>query len=71
MADLLPILPLLPYSHLFFHVPVVCCLEGKVSLCSVPNAQESRSPVKDLSAFIILPLYLNILSVCCGHLPAE
>lgn len=71
MADLLPILPFLPCLHLFFHMPIVHGLDGKASLCRVPNAQESSSPVKDLSAFEILLLYLNTLSVCCGNLPTE
>lgn len=71
MADLLPLLPLLPCLHLFFHMPIVHGIEGKASLCRVPNAQESWSPVKDLSAFKILPLYLNTLSVCRGSVPAE
>lgn len=49
--------------RLFSRVPVVHGLEGKGSLCKVPNAQESRSPIKDVSAFKVFSLYLNILVV--------
>lgn len=47
MADLLPILPLALLAFGFFHLPIVHGLEGKASLCRVPNAQESLSPTKD------------------------
>lgn len=53
-----------PSCICFFHKPIGHGLEGKASLCRVPNAQESLSPIEDLSAFKALYL-LYVSSECC------
>lgn len=48
--------PSCPTCICFFHMPIVHGLEGKTSLCRVPNAQESLSPTKYWSAFRVSPV---------------